>query len=582
MDDFVYLNEWQIKEILKCAKSPWYFLENFCWIEREATGEVLPFNPFPKQRLILQHIIDNTPIVVNKSRRVGWSWIIAGFCAHNLLFNKNSKILILSRTEDEAMEVLDKVKFIYNNLRFREDGVLFEESEDASWMKREIVVDKKTELSRAWRGDDGSISSLSKVLSLTNSDNSGRGKGCQYLFMDEFAFYDHDWQLWNSISKTIIGGGFWAAGSTPNGIGNKFHQLASMAEVNKNYSNGKKLYEYITFHWSESWISQEEVDEDKALSDEDGANQEWELEFITPSDTAFNSTHLAACFRPLDEYPELAAELEAYRDLVFSDGNAGDHEYYSGADTMLGKRDKSSKDKDWNAFTAMTPSAIQAFAYADQSTLDEWGGGFADTESGKVFDAGILSNLHADYPGDLRIEEQGGGYLANQNHVTPNDGFSNASAFHQSKKTKHGGVHRLSIAINTHQIIITDLETYRQLQIFQDNGPGPNRYSAPRGYSDDLVLVTIIAHENVLNNGAREFSWGGTPDDLKRESVTGKVGPQMFGPSAILTTIDPNRMTDIVDGARMNVPGMNEDATYRSGGPNGMRKRGVQRAPKYG
>jgi len=556
----VRLQPWQVEELAWCRKDPRYFIENYCWVEREATAEVLPFIPFPFQIKILESLQRGEKIVVLKSRRVGWSWILAAFAAWLINFQKGIKVLLLSRTENEAIAVLDKVKFILNNLRHH-DSDNFDEATPAPWLRGTIIVSNKSQLTRGYNDKFGRLSNTSTVVSLTNTDQSGRGKGAAYLFLDEFAFYDHDWITWRAISKTIIGGGTWAVGSSPNGTGNKFHQLVSQSQLGENIDdNGNKLWEYLEVHWSDSWLTREMVEADKASSDTDDAAQEWELQFLSSGNVVFDPTHLANCYKPIEEYPELADELESYRNQV---GN-GTTMYYSGADTMQGKLHKKSSEKDWHSFTALTDSGIQAMHYYSQESLNEWAGYEIDDPStgDLVKISGKLSALHKEFPGILKIEEQGGGSVAYDNHVLPDDFYSEVEIFQQTQKTKWGGVQRLKIAIETHQIVITSLRTYQQLQVFQDNGPGANRYTAPAGYNDDDVLSLIIAHENMLENGGKEFSWGADATKLKRGSETGKVTTtridvtQMYGPMAQVPELDfSKRMADEINGpGRLSVP----------------------------
>jgi len=556
----------QVREFTRCKKDPWYFIENYCWLERESTAEVLPFNLLPFQVEILNELKLGNNILVNKSRRVGWSWILAAFSAWETNFHKGVKILLLSRTEEDAIAVLDKVKFILNNVAYH-DADTIEAATSADWLVGAITTSNQSMLVRAFRNPQGKISHLSSVVSLTNTDQSGRGRGCKYLFMDEFAFYDHDWITWRAISKTVIGGGTWAVGSSPNGVGNKFHKMVSDAKLGENIRNGKPLWKYIEVHWSESWISAEEVEADKATSDAEDAAQEWELEFRTSGNPVFDPTHLANCYKPIEEYPELERELEKYREKVFS--GDGITQYYSGADTMMGKLHRKSSEKDYNSFTALTDSGIQAHHYSSQESLDSWAGHEMDNPAGgKVKIPGTLSGLHKDHPGILKIEEQGGGDVAYALHELPADGMSEVYKFQQVQKTKWGGVERLKIAVNTHQLIITSLRTYMQMQVFQDNGPGANRYSAPPSYNDDDVLSLIISHENMLANGGREFSWGADATVLTRSSDSGKVAvtdkeiTQMYGPMASVETMQMSRrLADDVGGpGQFAVPEVNMPA----------------------
>lgn len=518
MATYVNLSEWQIDQVIRCANDPWYCLMNFVWLEREADldNPIVPFDPFEKQELIIRALLNREKILCNKSRRVGWSWSVAFVCWYLINFHPGVKILLLSRTEDDAVLILDKVKFIHKNLAFRDSGIIdsFEDAEKAPWLAGEVGADNNSTFSRIFRDDYGNIESISTVVSLTNTDNSGRGRGATFIMLDEFAFYENADIVWRSISKTIIGGGWWAVGSTPNSVGNKFHWLVTQAEHNRNVA-----YKYLTFHWRESWVPEKEVEADKAESTDQDANQEWELEFIAHGNTAFDPAKLALCYKPPEDFPEVEAELERYRQMV----EARQAKYFSGADTIKGKIHRKSTEKDYNAFGAFTQTRIQAYAYSDQSNIGDWAGHNYETGGNKYWVRGTLSKLHEEFPGLLAIEEEGPGETALANHDVPKDGISEVIAYGVTGTKKHDAVRHVMTLIDNRQITITDKETYDQMMMFQDNGPGKNRFSAPPGYNDDRVTIVLAAMQAVEEEGGRNFNWSYAAKDF-RESYSGQIG----------------------------------------------------------
>lgn len=550
----VRLTPWQISEIVACKRDPWHCLQNYVWLEREADMDVsiIPFDPYPKQKAILGFLLDRKNILANKSRRVGWSWIIAFFAWWLINFRKGIKVLFLSRTENDAAVLLDKVKFIHNNLAWRGDGDDHEMADSADWLTGEIVVSNKSEFARGFRNKAGQLSSKSTVVSLTNTDNSGRGLGATFALMDEFAFYDNDDLVWRSMSKTIIGGGFWACGSTPNSVGNKFHWLVANAEAGKNLVRGKKTYEYLTFHWSESWVPPEAVEFDKADSTSEDAFQEWELGFNSSGNTVFDPTDLAVCYKPPEEFPDVATEIKKYQKMLKQG-----HGYISAADTIQGKKHRKSTQKDWNAFSAFTQSGVQVHAYTDQESLGEWAGHhIMDRNDKRYWVLGTLSKLHAEFPGTLYIEEDGVGATAINNHDTPNDGFSQMLPFTSAGLGKSTAIKIAQTVIKAHQLVITDRETYNQLMVLQDNGPGPRRYEAPAGYDDDLAITICIICYALQEEGNRIFDWGSDASGPDRESFTGDLSSDAqkanlpFGPTTFIPEQLPGteRLADLVDG----------------------------------
>lgn len=558
MSNYVSYTEWQVDEVIRCVEDPWYCLQNYVWLEREADLEVpvVPFEPFPKQKSIIEILFARTNLVCNKSRRVGWSWAVAFVSWYLMNFFPGVKVLLLSRTEDDATLILEKVKFIHNNLAYRDEGLTdnFEKAEKASWLAGEIKTDNNSTFSRVFRDHAGKIENISSVVSLTNTDNSGRGRGATFIMMDEYQFYDNDELVWRSMSKTIIGGGWWAVGSTAGPTGTKFHWLCTRAEHGQNVDprTGKEHYKYLTFHWRESWIPENEVIADKSVATEEDIRSEWELEFISHGNTVFDPANLALCYKPPDEFPEVRRELEKWAQLTAQRQG----KYCSGADTIKGKIHKKSSEKDWNAFSAFTQSRVQAAAYTDQSDIGTWSGMKYDLGNGKsVWVKGTLSQLHEEWPGTLSIEEEGPGEVALQNHDTPKDGFSEVIAYIVAGNRKHDAVRHVMSLVDHQQIVITDKETYDQMAMFQDNGPGRNRYSAPTGYNDDLVTTVLASMQAVDYEGGKMFHWGAQVGDINRESVTGNLvhGERPVpanGPMLDFSEPYPGtqRMTDVVPG----------------------------------
>jgi hypothetical protein len=563
MANVVRLAPWQVQEIRKCASDPWYCLQNYVWLKREAdlNATIVPFSPFEKQKRILTNMLNGVNTVVNKSRRVGFSWIVAFFVWWLLNFKKGVKVLLLSRTEQDAFEILEKVKFIHNNLAWRGDTDNHELAEKAPWLTGEIVTSNKSEFARGFRNAKGQIHAKSVVLSLTNTDNSGRGQGATVAIMDEFAFYDNNEMTWRSMSKTIIGGGFYVIGSTPAMIGDKFHWLVANAEAGHNRVKGRLLYDYLTFHHSESWIPPDDVEADKAQSTDQDANQEWELTFLSPGNTVFSPEKLARCFVDIHDefYPdkdrqrEIIAHLERFQSMVNRmDGN---RKYISGADTIIGKISRKSSEKDWNAWTAFTDDGVQAYLYTSQETLAQWAGYLNEDVRGREYWInGTLSKKHAQFPGLLMIEEEGPGQTAIQNHRTPPDGFSEMSPWRTGGNGKLNAVLWLKSLIENEQIIITQRSTYNQMMMFLDNGPGKNRFSAPDGFNDDEVDTVLAAAAGMQLHGTRIMEWGVDRTPL-RPSQTGDFSPPPsekvpYGPQVVQYEGLPagaGRMVDLLD-----------------------------------
>ena len=334
--------------------------------------------------------------------------------------------------------------------------------------------------------------------------------------------------------------------NTPNGIGDVFHRMCmdgDLAEIGRKEID----FAYFKIHWTQAGISEDQKRKATIGMTNDKSDQEWELEFLAPGTVAFSPTHLAACYKPLNDYPDIAQALEDYREKALS----GDprHFYASGCDSAVGRVSRKSKEKDFHAWVSITLSNILAFQYTSQEELSSWAGKRIDSIDPNVSyeKVGTTSKLHQEWPGIVNVEENGPGHVVVNNHRVPRDTISDMRVFDTKQKFKQGAVERFILKIETHTFIITDLEVYQQLSYIQKGASG--EYGAPPGYNDDLFMACILANEIIEEYGAMMFPWHGNADDIKKVvaseggyqasvSLTGILPPQLDIDEANLREVD--------------------------------------------
>lgn len=541
-NEFIALEEWKIAEIIKCYHDPVYFIKNYVWIERKETGQLIQFKMFPYQEKILNSLVNGNSLLILKSRRVGASTVIAAYVAWLINFRRGINALLISREEKMAKKLLEKVKFNLVNVKMHdnEDYLL---ATDASWLLNDFSSTQEN-IKVSWTDDQGSIASVSEVWSLTTTSESGRGDSATFVFADELAFLPDQDKLMRSALLTTLRGGHWCACSTPNGVGDKFHEMCMRAERGEN-----KSYDYIRVHWTEADITEEEIEGVMEIGSQADRMQEMELEFLSSGDPVFNHLHLSACYRPPEDYPEVEAELRRYHDLVMK--SKGDVYYYSGVDTAVGKLTKKDSKRDYHCFTTLTKSAIQAFTYSSkEDSLSAWAGNIENAPGNKViYYEGIVSKFHSKYPGFLQIEINGPGVMVFNNHKLPDDGYSTIAPKNTTVKTKSQLILQLIQAVEEHSIIITDKFTYQCMTVYQ-RGTTAGSFSAPIGdYYDDPVMALAIAYDGLLQHGALEFTWGATADVLTRDSYGGKeTEMSLSGPVLYKEAGKDERLSNYYDG----------------------------------
>ena len=501
------LTKAQALEVARCYSSIEYYADNYVFIQR-ADGLKMPIvmgkeegEKYYYQRNILRLFEAGENILIFKSRRAGASWNAAVIASHLICFRLNVNILFVSRAEKQAATLLRKVKFIVNNI--------------PPWMRPEIYPNNAMTYGSVHRDKRGDIISQNVVSSLTSNPDSAVGEAARFIFIDEFAKIEHDEGLWRSILPTITGGGQWMGASTPDGIGNTFYKLVMKAqEPDFADEDGSVPYHVINVSREDYNIDEKEFKKMIASSTADDIAQEWGLTFLQSGRPVFNSVDLAACYRPLENNPDIAAKLEAYRKEVMRKNP--DYYYCLGVDSAVGKSERATKEKDFNSITALTLNGIQAFAHSDKSTLSSWAGQVVHAEDGKnIFIEGTVSKIHREYPGYMIVEENGPGETVVLQHESiENDSVvSEVHRHNTNAKSKNRLIRNLILAIESHLITITDKLTYEALLHYQ-HGAAPGTYEAPHGHHDDQVISLALAWSALLRQGEL------VTDELNRSTVS--------------------------------------------------------------
>ena len=200
-------NAEEIDHLTKCCDpvdGPIYFMENFMRIQHPVKGALL-MKPYPFQYDMMRTYAGHIQSIILTSRQMGKTTISACYILWYAMFMDDSYILVASKTGDDALDIMDRIRFAYESLPdFIRAGV------------REY--NKKT-----MRFDNGSV-----IASATTTASTGRGKSLSMIYLDEFAFVDPPEiaeQLWTSLSPAISTGGKVIMTSTPNSDQDKFAEL---------------------------------------------------------------------------------------------------------------------------------------------------------------------------------------------------------------------------------------------------------------------------------------------------------------------------------------------------------------------
>src|SRR5262252_9735202 len=95
-----------IIETLKCRMSPAYFISTYCSLKDEGARDWRPFQLWPSQQQVLQEIDEHRLVAMLKARQTGMSWLVIAYCLHQALLHPAQTILLFSKRDDEAMDLL--------------------------------------------------------------------------------------------------------------------------------------------------------------------------------------------------------------------------------------------------------------------------------------------------------------------------------------------------------------------------------------------------------------------------------------------------------------------------------------------
>ncbi len=186
-------------EFEKCRKDPVYFISKYVKVVHPMRG-LVPFELYPFQKTIIKAIESNRFNILRKFRQAGCTTIAAAYSLWFAVFNKHKTVVILSKGDIEAVEVLERVKLMHEEL--------------PKFLRPKILSDNKHELK---------LHTQSTIKARAAGKQSGRGLAGSLLILDEAAFIENIDTLWTAVYPIISTGGRVFALSTVNGVGNWFH-----------------------------------------------------------------------------------------------------------------------------------------------------------------------------------------------------------------------------------------------------------------------------------------------------------------------------------------------------------------------
>lgn len=237
-EKIVYTPEMK-KEFIRCYSDIIHFGEEYCHIITIDEGKVkIKFWDFqkkmikamydpPEYRNVEGQMEKKKFLIVLSPRQVGKTTVSAVYLTHYAIFNEHKTIAILANKEKTALEILSRIKMIYEGLPlWLQPGIV-----DGGWNKQSIT-----------------LGNGSRIIAASTASSAIRGYTINSLFLDEFAFVPPQIaeEFMNSVYPTVSSGktSKIIIVSTPNGM-NHFYNIWIDA------IRGKNSYFPVKINWWE-------------------------------------------------------------------------------------------------------------------------------------------------------------------------------------------------------------------------------------------------------------------------------------------------------------------------------------------
>jgi hypothetical protein len=480
------MSELNIKDIIrqeyvKCLTDPIHFMRKYCMVQHPTRGRV-NFNLYPFQEQVLKLWLKNDYSIINKSRQLGISTLAAGFSLWTMLFHKDKTVLCIATKQSTAVNMVDKVQFMYQQL--------------PAWLRGKEKPDSNNKLSLK-------LSNGSQIVASSAASDAGRSYAVSLLLIDEAAFIDGIDRIYTAIKPTISSGGGCIALSSPNGIGNWFHKTWVGALNSENSFLPIKLPWDVHPERDQAWFENE-----KANMGPQEIAQEYECDFLASGNNVVTNDIL--------EY----YEKNHIMDPVERRGMGGDFwiwEYPDPSETYIVVADVARGDgSDYSTFHIIATKSYRQvaefkskigtreFANILITAATEYNSALLVIENANigwdvintVIERGYTNLYHSPKGGDMSID----------NFVYKMENDQTVPGLTNSSKTRPLFISKLESSLRDKQFVFHSKRQLEELRTFiWEHG----KAQAQNGYNDDLTMAlsfglyirdtALVYHQNGMD-----------------------------------------------------------------------------------
>jgi hypothetical protein len=444
----IEFTEHEVKEYLRCMSDIVYFAKKYVKVIHLDRG-ICPFEPYPYQVKMLDHLNNNRFSIILAPRQSGKSISSIVWLLHYAVFNSSKTIAILANKGATSREMLARFTLALENLPF------FLQPGCKTLNKGSIKFSNET-----------------AVIAAATSSASIRGLSVNVLLLDEFSFVERAEEFYTSTYPVISSGKDVRViiTSTPNGTNNLFYRMW------QNAMSGKSTFAPMRVRWwdvpgrDEKWKA-----ETIANTSQRQFDQEFGAEFLGSSSTLVDAEILSQLS---PNVPLLVQrKVRYYREPIEG------HDYVMTVDVSKGR------GQDASTFTVFDTSELP---YKQVAT-------FSDNMISPLIYPDIIVRVAKMYNEALIIIENNdvGAVVANaiyyeyeyENTFVESSVKAGGIGVTMTKRVKRIGCSNLKDLIEMGKLEIADAETISELSSFEEEG---SSFKAKGNKHDDLVMNCVM------------------------------------------------------------------------------------------
>lgn len=275
------------------------------------SAQVINFLPYQKA-----WIKDKSRFKIGKmTRRGGKTFATCGECVDDCIQaeieGRRDRWTILSRSENTAKEAIEEAVKpmtkayyeVYGALAKKGKPEFSEEDFKVPAHKREVVQNGAVHMvdveEATYKAQEVRFPGGSRITAISASPDAARGFGGN-LILDEFAFHADSRRIWASAFPVIIrNNNKLRVISTPNGKGNKFHELMTTVD------NGWSKHEIDIYEAVRQGLDVDPEELRLALNDQDAWDQEFLLKWMDAASAWLTYDLISSCEARLAGHPAL-------------------------------------------------------------------------------------------------------------------------------------------------------------------------------------------------------------------------------------------------------------------------------------